>query len=404
MKMPKSKRTLKKIALFLLIFIILVFGLPNIFNTRERAHFTADERLAFAQSVPITADTIVKETSTFYKRGGLVETLFGKHYRNLWGLPVKFPVFHGFDSLEFEKIGGGMQTISVEFENQKGQHYSFRSVDKDQSSVLPGVLHYSVLRPLLRDQASALNPFAAPVTSYLANAAGIIHTSPKYYFIPLTSDLDTTLQATLSGRIVLLEREFGGSWEGNEEYNSPKYIWNTKELIQGIRQNKVELDTSHYLKCRLFDFMISDWDRHGGQWKWMVYNQKGKMIARAVPIDRDMAFCRFDDGLINEVVINSINRFQSFRSDPKEILDITNRVYPLDSMFLAPLEKVKFIEESEKLKALMSDSVIKQAISQYREEVPKEAILDQRETLRYRRDMLLQIAESFSNNLEDQFD
>ena len=46
----------------------------------------------------------------------------------------------------------------------------------------------------------------------------------------------------------------------------------------------------YLLRARLLDMLIGDWDRHDDQWRWVAF-EEGKHDFKAIPRDRDQAFC-----------------------------------------------------------------------------------------------------------------
>ena len=47
-----------------------------------------------------------------------------------------------------------------------------------------------------------------------------------------------------------------------------------------------------FLKARLFDMMIGDWDRHRRQWRWAKFERRAGW--QPIPEDRDTAFSRYE--------------------------------------------------------------------------------------------------------------
>src|SRR5688572_19384806 len=74
-----------------------------------------------------------------YRRGKVGDFFLGKHYRNVWAVPIKVPVLNlntWYGGLQVGKMGGGMQTTSLNLHNKEGNTYALRSLDKDPIQVL----------------------------------------------------------------------------------------------------------------------------------------------------------------------------------------------------------------------------------------------------------------------------
>ena len=380
-----------------ILLVLLVFVFPNIFNQKERNAFQQHEKMERARTLfpgPLVPDSVVTTVSDFYTRGKIAHVVLGKHHRDLWGIKVRLPVFHGLDTLKFVKAGGGQQTTSLEVKTPKGLHFTFRSVNKDNANVLPKALKFSFFWPFLRDQASALNPFAAPVVSKLLERLDIYHPHAQVYVIPYKHKPDTVI-STLGGQAIAFEEELGKSWAGHPRFGNAYQILKTEALLAKLRSGEIRLDTAQYIRCRLFDFLISDWDRHEKQWKWGIYQQEEEWIAKPIPIDRDMAFCRFDDGWASRVVRVFNNKFQSFRQAPMNVSGLTKNSLTLDRALLKGVERSHFIEESKKLQKALSDNVISVAFATYPPRVFALVGDEDIRTLKYRRDRIEEAANEF---------
>ena len=92
----------------------------------------------------------------------------------LWITPIRVEVldlgtFAG--GLKPVKEGGGLQTQSLRFAGADGREYSFRSINKDASKLLPPDLRGTLAARIAQDQISAAHPAGAAVAAPLAQAA-----------------------------------------------------------------------------------------------------------------------------------------------------------------------------------------------------------------------------------------
>ncbi|MEQ8927925.1 MAG: hypothetical protein RLO81_19065 [Fulvivirga sp.] len=384
--------------------IFLFYGLPNLINFKERRHFSTTYHLEEAknQNLSPTKKFTTVNASDFYDRSRLVEVLFGSHYRDVWSTQVSLPVLHRLDTFYFHKVGGGMQTTSIEVRDREKRSFTLRTLDKDQGKVLPDWLYPSALRLLLRDQTSALNPFNSEVISGLSEALGIFHTSPRIAYVPYNPNFHDSINYFLAGKAVLFEEEPGSKWKNRPRFNNPKDILNTEELFDLLtgKSNNFKFDTVAFLHCRLFDLLISDWDRHSRQWKWVLESDSLGQTIKPFPIDRDMAFCRFDDGLVNTVVIALTNKFKSFRKG-ESIFSIAVKTNELDSAFLKGLSKSDFSSTSMKIRNTLNDSIVQAIIKEkYPEEVYNLIGEDHTNVLKSRLELLDSAAILFKNQIE----
>ena len=85
-----------------------------------------------------------------------------------------------------------------------------------------------------------------------------------------------------------------------ESFGKPQAILGTDEVLANIRKDeKYQVDEKAYIKARLFDMLIGDWDRHQDQWRWSEFKEGEKIIYKPIPRDRDQAFANVDGNLMN---------------------------------------------------------------------------------------------------------
>lgn len=368
-------KIVKAAAYILVILLIALYVLPNVFNEREENAFSSEVRIAKARekfNITTLEDSVSTVLSTFYDRGAVVQLLFGTHYRAMWSTEVKVPVLQTDmvkGGLRFLEMGGGQQTTSAEFVGSGGKTFTLRSVDKDQSKALPAWLRLSGIRTLFRDQASAVNPFGALIADKLEQHAGVLHTHPAIWLVPYDSTTSASVRQHLSGRIILLEEEPDSTWSGSEAFARPLEILSTEEMQVKMSSGAVKVDSLEYLKTRLLDFLMSDWDRHGGQWKWAVFKSGDTGICRPIAMDRDMAFYKFDDGLVNRILLLFNSKFQSFTPEYENVAGLIHNSRELDKLILANTSRESFREQAALLNHLLTDKVIESAFRAYPEEI-----------------------------------
>ena len=101
-----------------------------------------------------------------------------------------------------------------------------------------------------------------------AQAAGIYHPSPKLVYIPDTPELGD-LQQYFGGVLALLEEDADENWENNPQFGSTPNAVSTETMLEHVNESHDHtIDAKAFLKARLFDMWLNDWDRHEGQWRW----------------------------------------------------------------------------------------------------------------------------------------
>jgi hypothetical protein len=112
---------------------------------------------------------------------------FGEGYRDLWTTPFEVEVL----DLRTHKGGltpvrqvGSMQSIGLALRGGDGRSYTFRTLDKDPTRILPPEWRTTLPAQIFQDQTAAANPGGSFVVPGLAEAASVPHTDPAYVLMP----------------------------------------------------------------------------------------------------------------------------------------------------------------------------------------------------------------------------
>jgi hypothetical protein len=336
---------------------------------------------------------------TQYQRSALHNFFYGKHYRDLWALPVEIKVFDigsVKEGLKIHKKGGGFQTLSLRFVDKDKRKYVIRTIDKNPSKSLPAWLQKTFVMNIFRDQTSALNPYAALVIPKLSDAAGLLHTNPVIYFIPYDERFGQYAKE-FEGRLVLFEELPDSSWAGSEQFGYADDIVGTEHMLaKYYKHQNVKIDERMLAKARLFDLWIGDWDRHTEQWKWAEYKHDSLFYYKPIARDRDMAFCKFSDNGIITFLANKINhKLQTFDYKYDDMKGLEKNGVYIDHILLNSLTKKDILIIADSLKANLSNSTIEEAIAAWPNEVYQKAGGETIAKLKNRRDHLRDAAENF---------
>jgi hypothetical protein len=113
-----------------------------------------------------------------------------------------------------------------------------------------------------------------------------------------------------------------------------------------------------YLRARLFDVFISDFDRHRKQWRWM--RKPGDSLWHPIPEDRDQAFARYD-GFIVRLVAGVVPQVRDFGSHYDHIFGLTYNGREQDRWLLVGLPREAWHAEAEALQKALTDEVLERA-------------------------------------------
>ncbi len=390
------KKLLLAILVLLLLFISLVYWSVSIHP--DEAKISEVVAPARAEQQISTLDSVTVIASNIYEGNAIKRFMQGVNYRRAWATPVKAPVFL-LDSMKIVKEGGGHQTHSLRLMAPNGYLYSMRSVNKDPAPLVPEVARDLGLENVVIDGISAQHPYGAILAASLSTRAGLLHTHPQLVYTPKQPGLGK-FSEDYGDKLYLLEFETEGETNWTN-YNDVVEIMDTHNL-QELKMEKgdsVSIDQSAFVRARLFDLLIGDWDRHAKQWGWVVQKKKSSYKATPLAGDRDNAFFRID-GVIPTILTNHLVQ-PLVRPFEEDIDYIEGFVYPVDVYFLRSTPKEVFVEEAQKLQKIFSDKEIKAAFSAWPKQIRALNEREITEKLKSRRDHLVEYAKEFKEEIDD---
>lgn len=358
---------------------------------------------------PDSVRTAVYDPS--FKPGWFSRTLWGPLNRELFYDSITAPVFYFEDQpndLHPVRRGGGNQTNTIHLEDKYGHSYVLRSLRKDGSRILGGIFEGTFLVPLLQDLFTYGHPFAAFTLTPLTDSAHIYHTNPKLYYVPKQPAMGHYNQF-YGNELYLFEERPDEDRSDVESFGYSKEILSTADVMEELQEEyKDDIDTVKMMRARMFDFMIGDWDRHQDNWRWASFPQEDGegTIYEAIPRDRDQVYSDFS-GFMVPIINKTIPRLRQFQSYEKTIPRVKwYGEYPkfFDRRFIAPVQWRYWKEQAEFVQEHISDSLIDASLRL----MPAEAFAyngeELAETMKYRRDHLVEIVREYYDYLAQNID
>lgn len=353
--------------------------------------------------------TVVVAVNPDYQAGSLRRWVVGDGWRNAWAQPVEIPVFDiGTEAGGLTPLqrGGGAQTRSLRLENEDGHQFVLRSIDKYPARALPEAFRYGLALDIAEEMTSAIHPYGAFIVPPLASAVGVYHTNPRVVYVPDDPRLGRYRQ-DYRNQIMLLEERPDEDQTHQPSFGRSENVIGSDKLYQEIRaDNDHRVDQRAFLRARLFDLLLGDWDRHADQWRWASFepgeldptltgedSTMGK-VYRPVPRDRDWAFNN-RDGLFFKLARPFVPKLQGFQDNYGSLSGLTTNGSLLDQRFLNGLDRDAWRAEAESIRVRLSDEAIEAAVRTWPPEIfalDGETFIDR---LKTRRDKLADVAERY---------
>jgi hypothetical protein len=341
-------------------------------------------------------DSVTTTPGRTYPAGRLRRMIAGDLNRHLWRVPVRLPVLD-LDSvaggLHPTEIVGGKQTVGLRFTGRDGLEYDFRPVVK-QALMLPDRLRDGPIGDLFEDQMAGQLPFSAVVVASLQDALEI--TAPRP--VPVVMPNDPRLgqyRAMFAGRVGLFAVHPDERSGGRRGFAGYTRIVGSDVAFDTVRMDpNSSFDGETYLRIRLIDFLVGDWDRHAGQWRWGRRLVEGKTTWRPIPEDRDWALGHID-GFTAGMARVLFPSYVGFSDRFPPVTRLARSAREVDRTVLNQLERSEFVSAVREVQATLTDSVIEAAV----QELPPPFVALERDRLvggiRARRQQLGEYAEKY---------
>lgn len=349
-------------------------------------------------------------TKNEVKKSKIYQSMWGDHYRYVYGTDIKVPVAT-LDTLmggfTIDRQGGGQVTRSLRLIDKEGKRYSLRAMRKSVTQFLQkGVFKYTYLEggfddtfteDILSDFYTSSYPYAFLAVGTLADAIGVYHANPKLYYIPKHLALGK-YNESFGDEIYFLEERPGKEHKDEVTFGKPDDIESTDDLLSKLRKDeKYEMDEEHYIRTRLFDMILGDWDRHSDQWRWARFDTKNGKEYRPIPRDRDQVFSNYDGILMDVVkfVVPLVRKFQVYDGELKKVRWINLSGLPLDRTLTQNSGKEIWIEQAKYIKENLSNATIEKAFTNLPDNLKDETIEKIKRNLKLRRDNIEDIANRY---------
>ena len=343
-------------------------------------------------------------------KSGMYRFLWGDHYRDIYSKEIEAPV------LDLSKLpgnvhaiseGGGNQSRSLRLIDDEEHEYTARELRKSAVRFIQSKItdHYvrdfmenTIAEDIVQDFYTTAQPYAPFALNPIFDSLDIYNAQPKIYYLPKQKQLGI-YNEDYGDKLYMYEAHAGDENKSFERFGDADDIISTKDLLAEIQDSKKhQVDEANFLKVRLMDFAVGDYDRHYDQWRWSAFEQEdGTTLYKTIRRDRDQAFPKYDGlvlGLLKVAMID-FRSMEKYDEDVNSVKWMSRYAYPLDQAFLKSLtwedweQQVQFIQER------LTDETIATAFASLPEAAQDQSTAAIQENLKARRDNLMDIAHRY---------
>lgn len=366
----------------------------------------------FPNKFAASKDTSVYTKKMTTKNGGY-RFLWGKHYRKYYSTPIRLK------AVALDTLYGGLkptiesgehQSRALRLEDKNGREFVMRALRKSATRFLQSVAfkNQSVEKDFrdtyaenfIMDFYTTAHPFTPLVVARLADRIGVNHSNPVLFYVPKQNTLGL-FNEEFGNEMYYIEERPMDKFSNLASFGKPPKVVDTNDVLANIDDDeKYEIDEKAYIRARLFDMLIGDWDRNDEQWRWGEYKEKDKIIYRPIPRDRDQAFTKFDGNLLSILMnIPALRHMRGFSHHLKNVKWFNREAYNLDLALLTKADEKAWVDQAHYIIQNLSDTDIDKAFATLPKEV-KDATTDRiRIQLKIRKKDLAEYAREYYKTL-----
>lgn len=364
--------------------------------------------------VPIYKQDSIRE-ALFFK------TVWGAKYKDAYSKPVTAQV------ASLDTLYGGLKVIqenkaadynSLILVDKKGSRYRMRAMGKKALQVTADVIFQdnedkpSEIQksdiPSIKGQDftfyTATHPYAVLALPGLAKAVDIFYSNPKLYYIPKQSQLGN-YNENYGDELYLISIEPSEKSEEEGLFKYPAGMETTQDILTKIRKTgDVFVDEENYIKSRLFDMLIGNWDRSIDHWRWAEYrNPENEKVFVPIPTDRDNAFSSFEANILDltRSLFSGSKQSHIYGKNLNDLQWFNKEGVILDRALIANAGRNQWKYLAKVLQDSISDEVIENAFNAIPREVQDKSLENLKDKLKDRRENLVQIADNYYSYLAE---
>ena len=394
---------------------------PKLLFQKEIIPPTVNYDLSKIPAIPLSQKT---KKVAIYKQDSINEALFfrtvwGKKYKDIYATEVTANVGR------LDSIFGGLQVIgensddnykALRLNDSQGNEYSMRALKKNAFNLVTAIKKEVDVQEANPDENSegdqklkfqdnfdsyfytASHPYAQMTIPVMADAINIFNTKPRLFYIPKQERLGN-FNEEFGDDLYYISIEPNEASEGLRAFKYPDDIETTDDiLIKLRRRGDIAIDEENYIKSRLFDMLIGDWDRESDHWRWAeYYNRDSLNVYVPIPRNRNEAFSSFEGSLLGvaKSIFGSNSQKKVYSENIQDLQYFNKEGIILDRALLKRSGRSQWIFLAEEIQKKISDSIIEEAFKRVPEEVRDESLQELKKILIARRKNLVDIADRY---------
>lgn len=301
--------------------------------------------------------------------------LWGKHYGDMYQkeFTVKTALldtlYHGLKPVGIEQYS---TSRFLTLKDKKGNEYWLTPVKKDihdflqthsfQTKSENEPFQKTITQDFLEDYFTTIYPFATLGIADLSKAIGVHTLKPELYYIPKSNQF-YPFHEKFGDELYLITKKPSSLQKNATEFGNPDFIIDTDDLLYTLQTEKDhQIDVASYMKARLFDMLIGDWDRHAAHYRWAGKKVGTKTIYTPIPFHRDQAFAKYDGAFLSLLKqIPALGQMHHYGKRLKKSSTFNSEAYTLDLALLSQATEKDWTDAAIYMQSHLTNQVIDEA-------------------------------------------
>lgn len=382
----------------------------------KRERLTIDE-VSFPEEIDWSTARASIYTKEETDKSGFYKWVWGDHFRDLYSKEIEAPVLK-IDELPNNvrpiSEGGGTQSRSLRLIDDNEHEYTLRALRKSavhflqtnaiEHHYVEDYLKNTVAERYVLDFYTTAHPYAQFAMNELSESINVLHANPNIYYVPKQKGLGI-YNEDHGDALFMLEEHVGDENKSFKTFGNPDDIISTTDLRLELMESKDSyVDEPSFIRARLFDMLVGNWDRHQDQWRWAQFEtEDGKKRYEAIPRDWDQAFPKYDGPIIGmlKFAFPLLRKMETFDDDIKNEKWFNLSGYPLDKAFIKNADWDDWKAQVDYIQENLSDEDIEVAFKSLPEAAQDNSIEEIKKNLQSRRDKLQTIARTYYDYLNN---
>lgn len=339
-------------------------------------------------------------------RGNMYYKFWGKHYQELYYKPVSVKatslgsLFGGLSvTNQIPKMHGLIlddHDNNVYFLKPLGGSTSFMESSFFRTIYHPEDFKDTYLGDFVKEAYTIVHPYTFIASGQMADKLGLISFKPQIVYISETAECDTVADGTdLQNKLVGISEV-----PGMERY---QHIRTTEELRkQLIAGNEFQIDQTKYIRTRLFDMLIGDWNKISESWYWLEDKQGDTVMYEPVVVDRSHGFVKVDGKLFRPLLkMLGLDFITNYDYKIKDVKKLNELGYPLDIALTQSCDESVWIKEALYIRDNLTDAAIDAAFRSLPAEMQDAELEEIKKKLKARRNSVVEIAKEYYKALQN---